>query len=90
MHEFIQGEPVPGAIPRNHPAASCIDALPRLATVPHATVIDFIRRHRLEGSGIGWIGAHLLASAKLAAAEIGTTDRTLRRAAQRCDVPLTP
>ena len=90
MHEFIQGELVLGAIPRNHPAADYIDAMPRLATVPHPMMMEFIRFHRLEGSGIGWIDAHLLASAKLATAEIWTTDRALRKAAQRCGVALTP
>ncbi len=28
----------------------------------NADVIDFVKQHELFGKGIGWIGAHLLAS----------------------------
>jgi predicted nucleic acid-binding protein len=47
-----------------------------------------IEHRRLAGSGIGWVDAHLLASALLSGARLWTLDRPLARVAQRLGVAL--
>jgi predicted nucleic acid-binding protein len=45
--------------------------------VPHAEVVEFVRDRRLHGRGIGWIDAHLLASALVGRLKLWTTDPRL-------------
>jgi hypothetical protein len=45
--------------------------------------MEFVERHRLEGTGIGWVDLHLLVSAALGRAGVWTLDRRLSVAAQR-------
>lgn len=85
-HDFIVGELVLGAIPRGHAALADLAAVPRLPLMSHGEVVEFVRRHRLEGSGVGWIDAHLLASAESGAASLLTNDGALKRAARRAGV----
>jgi hypothetical protein len=40
-------------------------------------VVEFARSRRLHGRGIGWIDAHLLASALVARLQLWTTDPRL-------------
>ena len=48
----------------------------------HAEALGFLERHRLPGRGIGWIDAHLLASAELIGGEsLYTRDKRLRTVA---------
>jgi hypothetical protein len=44
-------------------------------------VLKFLEQHRLFGKGIGWIDAHLLASAMLTHCFLWTHDSALARAA---------
>jgi hypothetical protein len=48
-----------------------------LAFVPHRDVVEFVRDRRLHGRGIGWIDAHLLASALVGRLTLWTTDPRL-------------
>lgn len=56
----------------------------------HGEVLLFVERHRLMGRGIGWIDAHLLASACLARLPLWTRDRRLFRAAQDLQLDAEP
>jgi predicted nucleic acid-binding protein len=50
----------------------------------HEEVLDFIERDALHGRGIGYVDAHLLASARLTAgALLWTRDGRLREVAQQ-------
>lgn len=49
----------------------------RVPDVGHAEVATFVRSHKLHGKGIGWIDAHLLASALVADAYLWTADEHL-------------
>ncbi|MEW5815659.1 MAG: PIN domain-containing protein [Spirochaetota bacterium] len=42
-------------------------------------VLKLIENEHLFGTGIGWIDAHLIASARLSKAKIITLDRQLRK-----------
>jgi hypothetical protein len=45
--------------------------------VPHAYVAAFVRERRLHGRGIGWIDAHLRASALVGRLKLWTVDPRL-------------
>jgi predicted nucleic acid-binding protein len=44
------------------------------AVVPHAEVVEFVRRRRLSGRGIGWLDVNLLASALVGGLRVWTAD----------------
>ncbi|HVP53676.1 MAG TPA: hypothetical protein VMU45_01685 [Candidatus Eisenbacteria bacterium] len=56
---------------------SLLRSLPQVPVGSHDEVLAFVDRHRLTGRGIGWIEAHLLASALLAGSLLWTRDRRL-------------
>jgi predicted nucleic acid-binding protein len=87
-HEFIVGELRMGTIPRGDPNLEVLESLPRLATRVHDEVAEFVTRFRLQGSGIGWLDAHVLASAWADGAQLWTNDTSMLRAAARAGVPV--
>ena len=52
----------------------------------HNEVRGFVEASGLPGSGIGWIDAHLLASARLSRAPLWTLDRRMQAAARALDL----
>ena len=53
------------------------DLIHRVPSVGHAEVATFVRSHKFHGKGIGWIDAHLLASALVADVYLWTADEHL-------------
>lgn len=85
-HPFVMGELSLGSL-RNH--AEIFDlfaALPEARTLPHQDVLGLVDRRGLAGAGIGWVDAHLLASALVDGAPIWTWDRALAAAARRLSI----
>ena len=77
-HPFIIGELACGNLRNRAEILSLLAALPRTAAATDSEVLFLIERRRLMGRGIGYIDAHLLASAALSsAAEIWTRDKRL-------------
>jgi predicted nucleic acid-binding protein len=60
------------------------------ATIPHAEIVDFTRKRRLPGRGIGWIDVHLLASAVVAGSMLWTADQRLMAVAMELGVAFKP
>ena len=54
--------------------------------VTHGEVVVFARERRLHGRGIGWIDAHLLASALVGRLKLWTTDPRLAMLAKEFGV----
>ena len=54
--------------------------------VPHSDVVAFVRDRRLHGRGIGWIDAHLLASALVGRLTLWTIDPALAMLAKELRV----
>jgi hypothetical protein len=54
--------------------------------VPHADVVSFVRERRLHGRGIGWVDAHLLASALVGHLKLWTADLRLGTIATELDI----
>ncbi len=82
-HDFVIGELACGHLSARADILNLLGALPRAPLVEHEEVISFVGRHGLAGVGIGWVDAHLLASATLAQLELWTRATRLRRAALR-------
>jgi predicted nucleic acid-binding protein len=86
-HPFVIGELALGSIKDRETVVASLHALPQAARARDAEVMDLVERQRLFGTGIGWVDAHLLASALLTPeTQLWTRDRRLREAAERLGV----
>lgn len=83
-HPFILGELVLGGLSARE--EELFARLPGAGLVPHEEVLALVRRRRLMGRGIGWVDAHLLASALVASAALWSLDGDLAAAATDLDV----
>ena len=88
VHPFIIGELVLGGL--STPEEELLARLPTADLVPHDEVLDFVRRRRLTRHGIGWVDAHLLASALTASAVLWSLDAGLSAAAAGLRVSFQP
>ena len=75
VHPFVLGELVLGGLSDGE--QGLFDQLPGANLVAHEDVLALVRHRRLARRGIGWVDAHLLASALTSAAELWTADRNL-------------
>jgi hypothetical protein len=83
-HPFVIGELALGRLPERHSLLADLHALPRAIVAGDAEVLAFIEFNRLAGLGVGYVDAHLLASARLTAeASIWTGDKRLAMVADR-------
>lgn len=86
VHPFVIGELALGGLKRRAEILGLLRELPGAASAGNDEALEFIDRHELAGSGIGWIDVHLLVSAALERAALWTMDRRLARAAGRLDL----
>ncbi len=78
MHPHVVGELALGRIPDRALVLELLHGLPQAEAATDAEVFDFITAQKLEGSGIGYPDAHLLAAARLTpGASLWTRDRRL-------------
>jgi hypothetical protein len=82
-HPFVIGELACGSLSRRGEILRLMQALPCAAVATHDEVLAFVDRQGLHGTGLGWIDAHLLASARLTRQSLWSRDRRLRTAAVR-------
>ena len=66
MHPHILGEIALGSLKNRRTLLSLLENLPQVPTATDREVQTLIERRRLFGRGIGYVDAHLLASASLA------------------------
>ena len=76
-HDFVYGELLMGDRGGRRAILAAYDRMDRVSVVPHAEVVAFVRDRKLSGRGIGWIDAHLLASALVARVRLWTADSPL-------------
>ena len=74
-HPFIIGEMVLGGLSARE--EHLFMRLPSAGVVPHEEVLELVRRRRLARRGIGWVDAHLLASALTSSAVLWSVDADL-------------
>lgn len=78
VHPFVIGELACGAIPNRNILLTELAALPQAPAAVHEEVLGLVERHALWARGIGWMDAHLLASAMLAGrSRLWTRDKHL-------------
>ncbi len=89
-HEMVYGELLIGDISARTKLLADYRDLPQAPMVPHEEVANFVRHRRLHGRGLGWIDAHLLASALVGKSQLWTADSALAHAAQELGVAHRP
>jgi len=81
-HPFVVGELACGNLGRRSEILELLSRLPMAPVASEGEVLGFIERRKLVGRRIGYLDAHLLASASLAApARLWTRDHRLHRIA---------
>lgn len=80
-HPFVLGEIALGHLRRRETILAALHDLPRAPLATDAEVLALIGSNALMGLGIGYVDAHLLAAARLAASQLWTRDRRLARVA---------
>lgn len=84
VHPYVLCELALGDLgPGRGTLLAALARMPSLPALPPEDVYRFIEHERLDRTGIGYVDAALLASARRAGARIWTTDRALRAAATR-------
>ena len=78
-HPCIIGELACGAIRNRGTVLEHLARLPRAVMADDDEVLALVGSRRLFGRGIGWVDAHLLASAVLSRVRLMTLDRRLAR-----------
>ena len=77
-HEFVYGELLMGDVGGRKQLLKDYEQMHQAPAVAHDDVVAFVQGRRLHGRGVGWIDAHLLASALLGRLKLWTTDQRLR------------
>ena len=76
-HDFVYGELLIGDTGGRKRLLADYARMHQAPIVPHGEVVDFVIHRRLHGRGIGWIDAHLLASALVGRLRLWTIDPRL-------------
>ncbi len=85
-HESVYGELLIGDLGGRKAFLANYEQIEQVAAVPHADVVAFVRARKLHGRGIGWVDAHLLASALVGRLRLWTADEQLRTIAEELGV----
>jgi predicted nucleic acid-binding protein len=81
-HEFVYGELLIGDKGGRMRLLTDYEQMHQAPAVLHGDVVAFVRDRRLRGRGIGWIDAHLLASALVGRLKLWTIDPALATVAK--------
>ena len=76
-HEFVLGELLIGDKGGRAQLLAAYVLMHQAPVIPNREVVEFVREARLHGRGIGWIDAHLLASALVGRVSLWTADPRL-------------
>ena len=86
IHRFVLGELACGILPRRQAALAYLESLEFAPTAHEAEVLHLVESHRLWGSGLGWVDAHVLAAAFLSGWNVLTNDHRMIAAAARLGI----
>jgi predicted nucleic acid-binding protein len=81
MHSSVIGELACGTLPRRPQLLGWLRRIPAATVARDQEVFTLIEERHLWGKGIGWVDAHLLASALITESELWTRDQPLHAAA---------
>lgn len=85
-HELVYGELLIGDRGGRTKLLASYERIWQATLVPHEEVVAFVRQRRLNGRGIGWIDAHLLASALVCRLQLWTADGPLAAVAKELGI----
>jgi predicted nucleic acid-binding protein len=85
-HDFVYGELLIGDKGGRKQLLADYEQMHQAPVVSHHDVVEFVRDRRLHGRGIGWIDAHLLASALVGRLRLWTTDPALATTAKQLGI----
>ena len=85
-HDFVYGELLIGDRGGRKQLLATYEQMHQAPMVSHAEVVEFVRGRRLHGRGVGWIDAHLLASALVGRVKLWTTDPRLAAVAKELGI----
>ncbi len=80
-HPFVIGELACGTLRNRQEVLRLLKALPQAQVAEHEEALHLLEERRLHGRGLGWIDAHLAASALLTGCSLWTFDKPLEKAA---------
>ncbi len=86
-HPFVIGELACGNLRNREKVLNLLAQLPEARVAEQNEVLHLIETERLYGRGLGWIDAHLIASARITGCGLLTLDRPLRRVAADLRIP---
>jgi predicted nucleic acid-binding protein len=82
-HELVFGELLVGEVGGGRSKLlAAYERIQYAPPVPHSDVVAFVRARGLQGIGLGWLDAHLLASALTSRSALWTADSRLAAAAR--------
>lgn len=85
-HPFVIGELACGSMKNRKRILADLNELPLAVSATHQEVMHLSDHRALWGRGIGWVDAHLIASALLSDCRLWTLDASLRAAAASAKV----
>jgi len=85
-HDFVYGELLIGDRGGRGLLLANYEQMHQAPLVPHRELVAFVRERRLHGRGVGWIDAHLLASALVGRLKLWTVDPRLAALAKELGI----
>ncbi len=85
-HDFVYGELLIGDKGGRKKLLAEYELMDQATMVAHDEVVAFVRDRKLHGRGIGWIDAHLLASALVGRLRLWTADPPLAMLARELKI----
>ena len=89
-HDLVYGELLIGDRGGRKKTLTDYERMHQARMVPHHQVVEFVRARDLHGRGIGWIDAHLLASAIVDGMQMWTADPRFAAIANELGVAYQP
>ena len=88
-HDFVYGELLIGDGGGRRQLLEDYQQMHQAPVVPHSDIVAFVRDRRLHGRGVGWVDAHLLASALVGRLQLWTADTRLATLAEELGIAYT-
>jgi len=85
-HPFVNGELACGSLSERASILADLAALPAATRASDAEVMHLVESRKLWGRGLGWVDAHLLASALISHCRLWTVDKRLGAAASELGI----
>jgi hypothetical protein len=91
MHPFIVGEIAAGSLSLWDKTVAALRIIPAIAVVSEAVFFQFVKDHKLMGSGLSFVDIHLLASVQsVQSAYLWSRDRKLAAKANELNCSYQP